>query len=267
MEDAQEVAPAHGYLLFVTCSNNDPLIEMENLNTLVQRQVDGILVPAASYNKELVSALDRITPPVVCFDRPLHKSSVPSVISTHYKGAKEATLHLISHGYKQILCLGRKGEDTLYAMKERERGYRAAMKEAHLMPRIDHSITSQESTVLALKAYLHGVNPPDAIFAIRNRVTISVYEALRTMRVRIPKQVALLGFGDFELASTLEPSITVVKQDVKLIAKKAAELLFAKLAFKHQRPSKATDRVDESDHLWVETELIIRSSCGSHKGK
>ena len=89
VEDAQEVARAHGYLLFVTCSNNDPLIEMENLNTLVQRQVDGILlVPAASYNKELVSALDRITPPVVCFDRPLHKSSVPSVISTHYKGAK-----------------------------------------------------------------------------------------------------------------------------------------------------------------------------------
>lgn len=263
-EVAQEISRAHGFLLFVTCSNNAPLIDLESLNTLVQHQVEGILIaPAASRNEELVQALSRISIPVVVFDRLIHGYSSPSVVSTNLKGAKEATRHLISHGYKQILCLGKK-EDSIYTMKERVRGYRSAMKEAHLTPRIDFTLASQESTELAMKAYMHGTNPPDAIFAAHNLATISVFEALKSLRIKIPKKVALVGFDDFELASTLEPSITVVKQDIRLIVKKAAELLFDQLALKRHGPSKAADRVDESGYLWVETELIVRSSCGCH---
>jgi LacI family transcriptional regulator len=172
-EAAQEIARAHGLLLIVTCSNNDPRVEMENLNTLIQHRVDGLLLaPAASRNDELVQALSRTSIPVVTFDRPIFDSSIPSVISGNYKGAKEATRHLISHGYKRIVCMGMKGEDSLYTNKERIRGYRVAMQEANLTPKIDVSITSYESVVLALKAYLYGTNPPDAIFALRNLVTI-----------------------------------------------------------------------------------------------
>jgi LacI family transcriptional regulator len=267
-EAAQEILRAHGFLLFVTCSNTDPLVDLECLNTLAQHQVDGILfAPAATRNEELVQALSRISIPVVIFDRPIHGYSLPSVVSTNYKGAKEATQHLISHGYKQIVCLGKKGEDSIYSMKERVRGYRSAMKEAHLTPRIDFSLISQEPTELAMKAYLHGTNPPDAIFATNNLVTISVFEALRNLRIKIPKKMALVGFDDFELASTLEPSITVVKQEIKLIVKTAADLLFDQLALKRQSPSKATYTTDNSGVVWMETELIVRSSCGCHKGK
>lgn len=166
---------------------------MDNLNTLIQRQIDSILlVSAAAYNEELARTLKSISIPVVSFDRPVHNSPVPSVVSTNYKSAKEATRHLISHGCKQIVCLGMKGEESLYTKKERVRGYRAAMQEEHLTPRIDFSITSQESAVQALKAYLHGTNPPDGIFATKNLATISVFETLKIMRVKIPKQSPLL---------------------------------------------------------------------------
>jgi LacI family transcriptional regulator len=79
--------------------------------------------------------------------------------------------------------------------------------------------------------------------------------------------MALVGFDDFELASTLEPSITVVKQEIKVIVKTAADLLFDQLALKRQSPSKATYTTDNSGVVWMETELIVRSSCGCHKGK
>jgi LacI family transcriptional regulator len=268
VEAAQEILRSHGFLLIVTCSNDDPRIELEDFNTLVQRQVEGILlVPAATSNKELVQVLSRTSIPVVSFDRPIHDSSVPSVVSTNYKGSKEATRHLISHGCKQIVCLAMKGDESLYTSKERIRGYRIAMQEAHLMPKIDFSCTSQESTELALNAHLYGANPPDAIFAIRNLVTIYAFEALHKLQVRVPEKIALVGFDDFQLASILEPPITVVKQEIELMGKMAAELLFDRLTLKRQSAARATDKVDNSGVLWLETELIIRNSCGCHKGE
>lgn len=266
-EAAQDIARAHGFLLIVTCSNNDPRVEMENLNTLIQHRVDGLLlVPAASRNDELVHVLRRSSIPVVTFDQPIHDSSIPGVVSTNYKGAREATRHLISHGYKRIVCMGRKGEDSLYTNKERIRGYRAAMHEADLTPKIDVSITSYESVVLALKAFLYGANPPDAIFALRNLVTIYAFEALHSLRVRIPKKVALVGFDDFPLASTLEPGITVVRQEMELMGKMAAELLFERLSLKRQGSSKLTSAGDSAGIRWLDAELIVRGSCGCIQG-
>ena len=263
-EAAQEISRSHGFLLIVTCSNNDPRLELENLNKLVQRRVDGLLLaPATSRNEELVQILSRASIPVVSFDRPIHDSSIPSVVSHNYRGAKEATRHLISHGYKRIVCLGMKGEDSLYTNKERIRGYRTAMQEANLPPKIDVSINNYESAELALKAYLYGVNPPDAIFALRNLVTIYVFEALHKLRVRVPKKVALVGFDDFQLASALQPAITVVKQEMELMGKMAAELLFEQLTIKRQS-IKAADAVDSSGIRWLEADLIIRDSCGCH---
>jgi LacI family transcriptional regulator len=263
-EAAQEISRAHGFLLIVTCSNNDPRLELENLNKLVQRRVDGLLLaPAASRNEELVQILNRASIPVVSFDRPIHDSSIPSVVSNNYRGAKEATRHLISHGYKRIVCLGMKGEDSLYTNKERIRGYRTAMQEANLPPKIDVSINTYESAELALKAYLYGVNPPDAIFALRNLVTIYVFEALHKLRVRIPKKVALVGFDDFQLASALQPAITVVRQEMELMGKMAAELLFEQLTIRRQS-MKAANAVDSSGIRWLEADLIIRDSCGCH---
>jgi len=266
-EAAQEIARANDFLLIVTCSNNDPRVEMENLNRLLQRRIDGLLLaPAASQNDELVKVLNRNSVPVVSFDRPILGASWPSVVSNNYKGAKEATRHLISHGYKRIVFLGMKGEHSLYTNKERIRGYRFAMQEANLTPRVDVSLTSYESVELALKSYLYSANPPDAIFAVKNLVTVYCFEALHKLRVKIPNRVALLGFDDFELASALDPAITVVKQEMELMGKMAAELLFEQLTTKRQGQSKASRTSEASGIRWLDTQLVLRNSCGCDLG-
>jgi LacI family transcriptional regulator len=265
VEAAQDISRTHGFLLIMTCSNDIPSVELDDINALLQRQVEGILlVPVATCNNELVQILSQTPIPVVSFDRPIHNSSVPSVVSTNYKGSKEATRHLISHGCKHIVCLAMKGDESLYTSKERIRGYRIAMQEAHLMPRIDFSCTTQESTELALKSYLCEANPPDAIFAIRNHVTIFAFEALHKLHVRIPETIALVGFDDFQLASSLEPSITVVKQEIEQMGKMAAMLLFDQI-LKRQSTSRVTGKSCNSGNLWLQTELIVRNSCGCHK--
>ena len=130
-EAVQEIARAHDSLLIVTVSNNDPAIELENLNVLIRHRTDGLLIaPAHSENRSLANMLDKLSIPSVTFDRPLYESAVPSVVSNNYKGAKAATQHLIMHGCKRILCLG--GEIDLYTIKERIRGYKEAVKQAGL---------------------------------------------------------------------------------------------------------------------------------------
>jgi LacI family transcriptional regulator len=265
-EAAQEIARSHGFLLIVICSNNDPRMEIEGLNKLIQRRVDGLLLaPAASRNEEVIQILNRTPIPVVSFDRPLYNSSVRAVLSSNFRGAKEATGHLISHGYKRILCLGMRGEDSLYTNKERILGYRHAMQNGKFVPKVDVSMTSYESAEAILKTHLKEPNPPDAIFALRNLVTIYTYQALRQMNIKVPQKVALIGFDDFQWASTLQPSITVVKQQIQRMGEIAAELLFDKLMPRRKSRAKTPSAGKRPASVRLETELILRGSCGCHE--
>ena len=241
-------------------------MELENLNVLIQHRVEGLLIaPAASHNEELVHVLNRTSIPAVSFDRPIYNSSVPSVVSNNYSGAREATRHLISHGYKRIVCFGFKGEDFLYTIKERIRGYRHAIQEANLSPEVDMSISDYRSAEFAVRAHINGSNPPDAIFALKNFATIYVCEALQNMNIKVPQTIALIGFDDFELASTLKPSITVVKQKMEQIGEAATKLLFEKLLYTKRNTRPASRVGSKSDIRRLETELVLRNSCGCTK--
>jgi LacI family transcriptional regulator len=262
-EAAQKVSRLHHFLLIVTSSNNHGPTELENLNVLIQHRVDGVLIaPAVSHNKELVEVLKRTAIPVVSFDRPIYNSSVPSVVSNNYKGAWEATRHLLSHGYKRIICFGFKGEDSLYTIKERIRGYRQAIKEAKLTAEVDMSISDCESAELAVRTHLQGPNPPDAIFALKNLATIYTCEALQKMDIPVPATIALIGFDDFELASTLNPSITVVKQQIEQIGEVATTLLFEQVKARKKSGVRGSQNERNSETTRLETELILRNSCG-----
>ena len=262
-ESAQEVARRHGFLLIVTSSNNIPGLERESVSNLIQRRVDGILfAPAASTNQELLHILTRSSIPAVSLDRPLYNSSVPAVLTSNYEGAKKATEHLISHGRKRIVCLGMKGENALYTSNERILGYRDGMLAAALSPEIDFSMAGYQSAASILEKYFREPDPPDAIFAIRNLVSIYTYRVLRAMKIVIPRTVALIGFDDFELASNLQPSITVVRQPMQEIGKVAAELLFEEVLQKKKHRAKMATKKRQQHIAILETELVIRSSCG-----
>jgi LacI family transcriptional regulator len=258
-EAAQEIARANDSLLIVTVTNNDPHVEMENLNVLMRHRADGLLLAPANYQSEsLAEFLGRISTPVVSFDRPAPKAGIPSVVADNYNGARIATEHLIGHGYKRILCLG--GETTLYTIRERLRGYRHAIEEAGLPAIVDMSVKDYKSAEYAVESHLAASQPPDAIFTVKNSVTIYAFETLQKLRVAVPKTVALLGFDDFELASTLRPSISVIQQPVEDLGRIAAEILFEQLFPTKKRKHQLTKK--RQDMVKLETRLVLRNSCG-----
>jgi LacI family transcriptional regulator len=258
-EAAQAVARANDSLLIVTVTANDPRSELDNLNVLIRHRVDGlIIVPADSQSHALRDLLNRVAIPVVAIDRPVGNSSIASVVADNHKGAMTATQHLIDHGYKRISCLT--GESTLYTIRERMNGYRKAIEAANLTPIFDTSVKDYKSAEYAIKNMLDGTNPPDAIFALKNSTTIYAFEALQKFNIAVPQSVALLGFDDFELASTVRPSISVVQQPVEEIGRRAAEILFEQLFDESRAGSTASSKPGRQ--IKVKTCLIKRSSCG-----
>ncbi len=258
-EAIQAVARANDSLLIVTTTRNDPRAEIDNINVLMEHRADGLIIAPANSNSQVLRQLvGTLAVPVVAIDRPITQSSVPSVVANNFRGATIATEHLIGHGYRKILCLT--GESTLYTIRERIQGYCRTMEEAGLEPLLDTSVKDYRSAEYAIESFLSAASPPEAILTLKNSTTIYAFEALQNFNIAIPGSVALLGYDDFELASTVRPSISVVEQPIEEIARLAAEALFDQLLTKREggHPKKSAPSVP----ITLETRLVPRSSCG-----
>ncbi|HEV7614592.1 MAG TPA: LacI family DNA-binding transcriptional regulator [Steroidobacteraceae bacterium] len=247
----QDVARAHGSLVLLAASDNLPAREQEQVLTLIHRRIDGlILAPSDAAD---IGMFKHVAFPVVCFDRPFPGHTLPTVLGDNYGGAKAATEHLVRNGFKRILCMG--GDSKLFTSQRRVRGYRDVVSAAGLPFIAELNVQDYDSAETALHRHLTGKGRIDAIFSIKNAITVNVYKILRKLNVAIPASVALVGYDDFELADTLDPPISVVRQPVVAIATRAAEMLFEALKAGDEKPQTVTLKV----------ELVHRSSGGESR--
>ena len=248
----QDVARRHGTLVLLAASDNQHEREREQIITFIQRRIDGlILTPSEAAAPDM---LRHAGFPVVCFDRPFPGDSLPSVLSDNYGGAKAATEYLVRRGYKRILCLA--GDPKLFTSQRRVRGHRDVIRAAGLPYLAALDVQDAAAVSAAVGPYLDGRNRADAIFCIKNAITVEVYKLLRRQSIAIPQKMALLGFDDFDLADTLEPAITVIRQPIEQMATTAAEMLFEALE-KREVGSRA---------VTLKVELVERGSVLNHRG-
>ncbi len=255
-EAVQAVARAEGHLLMISATDYDPEVEIAEVYALLRQRVDGILLaPTDSWSQALAEIIDEINIPVVTLNHPLLKARVPSVVVDNYGAALAATRHLIEHGYRRILCLG--GDSQLFTIKERQRGYSKAMAGAGLTPILEPLANSYSEVAKAIEIRFRGRQPVEAIFAVRNLITIYTFQAMQALGLRIPMDGALLGFDDFELACTLRPTVTVVSQPVEELGSQAANLLFSRIKQNSQNGQGCKPTSTK-----LAASLILRSSCG-----
>lgn len=256
-EAAQAIARENDSLLIVLTTQNDTRVELDAVNVLMRHRVDGfIIAPSDSGSPQLQTLVRRLPVPVVAMDRPLGDTSIPSVVADNAAGAQLATRHLVEHGYRRILCLT--GESGLYTIQQRIRGYRDAMAEAGLEAVVDTSIRDHQSTEQVFERLFRDGQPPEAIFTLKNSVTIDTFETLQKHNIDIPGTVALLGYDDFQLAETVRPSISVVQQPIDEMGQRAAQILFRRML---EGPDSASS--NHSGAL-LTTRLVRRASCGCH---
>lgn len=216
---------------------------------------DGLLVFADSLDDEQIARFYQLNFPLVLIHRTAPQSAPYPCVTVENKAATRKSIeHLIeAHGRRRIVFMrGPKNHEDAYW---REVGYKAAL-EAHGIP-FDENLILQgdferEAAYAAIARFLQGVHPDfDAVFAGADDAAIGVLTALNAAGLRVPEDVAVVGFDDLRLSPFLSPPLTTVRAPTEAVGRAAAEQLFRLI---NNQPAQAI--------TLLPTEIVYRRSCG-----
>lgn len=228
----QQLLGEHGFSVLVCSSEEDQQKEAREINLLRDRQVDGFIIAPTEKNSDLILKMRKAKIPFVLIDRYFPRINTNRVSFQNFEGALLAVQHLIARGYRRIAQLTI--SPHLFAIKERDRGYRTALKEAGLRFNKNLSCEIQPDSILhdvkqALDDFLALPNPPDAIFAHNNVIAGAVLDVAAEQGLRIPDDLALISFGDHALFKVTNPPVTCVDQPMEMIGEKSVEILLQEI--------------------------------------
>jgi len=250
---AEDVALRAGYVVIVCSSDGDLGKEQRSLDVFRNRMVDGVMVAVADWQRSSLSALIDSEVPVVLIDRCLDGAALDSVTVDVRRGAYSAVSLLAERGYRRIAMLG--GPANISTAAEKLEGYREAMRDYGLPITEEQLVAGDYTEAAGLdlgRRLLSLAEPPEAVLVANNLMTQGFCAAVRESGVRVPHDVAFVGFDDSAWASLVVPPVTVVDQPTYELGKTATEMLLQRVN---------GECLDVPRHVVLRTRLIIRGSC------
>lgn len=251
---AQRELARAGYNVVICQSGESYDTEVANARTLLANRVDGLLVSHTkeTRNFEHLRVFHRKGIPMVLFNRVCEDLDVPKVTVDDYAGAFAAVAHLIERGRRRIAHLA--GPDTLPNSRNRLNGYCDALRQYGLPVDAD-LIIAYDLTLEKANIYVNHLlslpQPPDALFTINDPTAIEALKVCRARSIRVPEDIAIVGFSNDPASELIDPGLTTVSQPVEQLGEEAARLLLQQLIGKP--PTQA-------DHVLLPTKLIVRKS-------
>lgn len=250
----EEIAYDNGYTIMVCQSYETLEREVINTQAMIANRVAGLLIAISSEttNHEHLKGVLRHGVPLVQFDRVVEGLDTSKVVVDDRAAAYAAVTHLIESGYRRIGHLA--GQEGIALNRHRFEGYRDALRE-HGLPleekfHINGGYREEDGRIGADK-YLALDELPDAILAINDPVAVGVFTRFKEVGVRIPDDVALVGFSDTPAAALIDPALTTVFQPARDMGRTACTLLLRQL--------EAEEKV-EPETIVLPTELLVRGS-------
>jgi len=248
----------HDLNLYLVMSNSRPEQEEIYSNLLKSKRVDGaILVCPRFDDKKYIVKLRRVSFPFVLIGRfPLEEVNYVGYDSK--QGACNAVEHLIGLGHKQIGFIS--GSFDLIGGVARFEGYKMAL-ERHSLEYNSELVAkgdwTREGGYQAMCDLLNREKVPTAVFAANTQMTVGAVKAIKEKGLQIPKDIAIVGFGDTQFASYIEPPLTIVKEPTYEEGVMAAEMLIKLINGEEVK----------QPQVMLPTKLIIRESCGFKMAK
>jgi LacI family transcriptional regulator len=246
------VANERGYSVILTMTNGDPDTEYAETERMLERHVDGLVVIPAMLRQTRLSRFFFGKTPVVAFDRPLPDKGIDVVMVQNTSGASRMVEHLIGHGHQRIAFMGL--SRSLFTINARFLGYRRALQDAGLQEDSFFGCESEADTLRVLAEKLKGERAPTAILTSNTLATRHVLTSIAHLGVRVPNDLALACFDDFELAELTSPPLTVVRQPAQEMGRVATSLLFDRIT-RGETPH-------VGDRVVLPVEIVLRRSCG-----
>ncbi len=215
--------------------------------------LDGVIVSSMVLADPLITALDASALPFVLVGRHPSAPAVSYVDVDNISSAQAAVEHLFKLGRRRIATIT--GMLETIAGVDRLRGYEIALRE-HDLPALPELIQDGGFTEEGGAAAMRQLLPfhPDAVFVASDTMAVGVLRVLREAGLRVPQDIALVGFDDTPAAAHAEPPLTTMKQSIAVLGEMAVETLLHSIEHPDSGPRR----------IILPTQLIVRESCGAH---
>jgi len=243
----------------IVFGNTDENIEseIEHLKIMNSYAIDGLIIAPTwgdqsylkNYNKKF---------PIVFIDRKPTKFEGDCVLVDNKKASVNAINHLIKKGHSKIGIIT--GLPKLTSTVERLEGYKEAFKNNNLKYNntwIAVGDSRYESGYELTKKLLQN-HELTALFVTNNLMSIGAMEYIKQNDIKVPEDIAIIGFDDYKWASITNPPLSVIKQPVEEIGEKAVSLILDKI---EREKDGISDESKEENICRLKTELKIRESC------
>jgi len=249
----EKVAEEKGYYILIASSNETLHKEIKAVDNLLKTRVEGLIVCLSQETKNY-DHFDRLIKnniPLVFFDRVCRTNEVSTVVVDNQDAAKKITRHFYQNGFRRIAYIA--GPDHLNISQERTQGYldglRNCKMEFHKELLVKCNLSSKDA-VKATAQLLDLPLKPDAIFGINDTVAFAAMKEIKKRKLRIPEDVALVGFTDEFHSTVVDPAMTSITHPTFEMGMEAARLFFHRI----ENPE------SEPEQVVLRTKLVVRKS-------
>lgn len=242
----EELHP-EGYHVIICQTHEDEKREIENINTLLNAQVDGILMSISNVSPENEHVIKRIIKgnvPLVFFDRKMNVDGVSAVTINDFEGGYLATKHLIEQGCTKIAHLA--GDQSLEIYENRFKGYKQALIDYKILFKEEYILRTKSNVdagIFAAKTLLKLATPPDAIFSSSDFAALGAIQELKEQGITIPNDFCVVGFGNEPFTKFMELSISSVDQSPMEMGKMVAKVFL--------------EQINNKDNLKIEKKVVL----------
>jgi DNA-binding LacI/PurR family transcriptional regulator len=256
IEGAEAEAREHGYSIFISGAEHGPDGEPLHSPLLSQHQAEGLFIVYHGSSRDNYTIFEDIPAdlPVVTIGYAPNRENVFTVGIENRQSARRAMEHLLSLGHRRIAHIT--GPPAMYESQERRLGYTEALQEAGITPESswvaagDWSSASGYRGTTRLLGRMPGFT---ALFVQNDRMAMGALQALRERGLRVPDDVALVGFDDIPSARYFAPPLTTIHHPLYEMGREGTRLLVDLINNRHTL----------TGPVCLKTELVVRQSCGA----
>jgi len=252
----EEVAYKNGFTVVVSQSNEDVEREKLNANSLYLNRIAGIIVSLSQTTKNVDHFKTLLSKGVkiVMFDRVAEEIDAYKVVVDDYQASYDAVKYLVGKGFKNIIHLA--GPQTLSNCKNRYLGYKAAIEDSNIEFKkefVFYGGMHEDDGKMDIENLINNKIHFDAIFAVNDPVAIGASVVLKKNGLRVPEDVAIIGFSNNPITEYVSPSITTIDQPAYEMGKMSASILLALI--------RGEEMPTTSKNTKLEAKLILRESA------
>lgn len=256
----EDVAQQMDYTILMCSCENDVEKERKYIDIFIKRRIDGIVLISSLLNDKDIEEVRKQDIPVVAIGENQELTCETAMIKIDCRNAAYmAVNHIIKNGFRDIAIIY--GSTPFKENKEKLEGYISALKAEKIDINKEHIVetgNSAEDGYLAAKKLIKSPNPPRAIFASSDMLAIGIVACMRDCEVKVPEEMAVVGFDNIQMSKLIEPKLTTVDKPMHKMGVVGTRLLFDIIDRKN------SDESMKMPEIMLQCKLKVRKSCG-HK--